>query len=207
MVCCHYTERSMTLPSHHVLAGVNFECFKCHDRAQLFVMSPPPLDLSLVFPASMSTSTTQDEQSPSSSRKCTCSSALKLGPQKKLYIILTSNVLIAILLCTRTSQDPLVHHRHHFGRAVHAFCNVQTLVMNGLQAMCDDAPEDKSLMAVCIPYATSLSRQILTSVQQTQGACCFLRAASISARLGESTHVILRGRSDCDSRSGVFYYQ
>lgn len=25
MVRCHYAERSMTLPSHHVLAGVNFE--------------------------------------------------------------------------------------------------------------------------------------------------------------------------------------
>ena len=186
---------------------MKFECFKCHDRAQLFVVSPPPIDLSLVFPASMSTSTTQDERSPSSGRKRTCSGALQLGPRKKPYVILTSNVLIAILLCTRTSQDPLVHHGHHFGRAVHAFCNVQTLVMNGLQAMCDDAPEDESLTAVCVPYATSLSRQILTSVQRMQGACCFLRAASIGARLRESTHVVLRGRSDCDSRSGAFYYQ
>ena len=54
------------------------------------------------------------------------------------------------LLYTRASQDPLVHHGHHFGRAVHAFCNVQTLVMNGLQAMSDDALEDETLTAVCV---------------------------------------------------------
>ncbi|KAF9222383.1 hypothetical protein BS17DRAFT_838395 [Gyrodon lividus] len=35
-------------------------------------------------------------------------------------------------------QDPLVHHGQHFGRAVHAFCNVQTLVTNGLLVMGDD---------------------------------------------------------------------
>ena len=42
----------------------------------------------------------------------------------------------------RTSQDPLVHHGRHFGRAIHAFCNVQTLLLNGLQAMSDDSPEE-----------------------------------------------------------------
>ncbi|OBZ68469.1 hypothetical protein A0H81_11672, partial [Grifola frondosa] len=28
--------------------------------------------------------------------------------------------------------DPLVHHGRHFGRTIHAFCNVQTLLCNGI---------------------------------------------------------------------------
>ncbi|KAL4065133.1 hypothetical protein J3A83DRAFT_4360454 [Scleroderma citrinum] len=52
----------------------------------------------------------------------------------------------------KISQDPLVHHGHHFDRAVHAFCNVQMLIMNGLHAMSDDAPEDETLPAACIAY-------------------------------------------------------
>ena len=58
--------------------------------------------------------------------------------------------LIISLLYTRTVQDPLVHHGHHFGRAVHAFCNIQMLIVNGLQAMCDDTPLDESLPTVCV---------------------------------------------------------
>jgi hypothetical protein len=34
-------------------------------------------------------------------------------------------------------QDPLVHHGCHFGRAVHAFCNVQALVRNRMTLMGD----------------------------------------------------------------------
>ncbi|KIM58419.1 hypothetical protein SCLCIDRAFT_128210, partial [Scleroderma citrinum Foug A] len=48
----------------------------------------------------------------------------------------------------RTIQDPLMHHGHHFSRAIHAFCNVQTLIANGLQAMCNNTPVDKSVTAV-----------------------------------------------------------
>ncbi|KAL4061687.1 hypothetical protein V8B97DRAFT_2027224 [Scleroderma yunnanense] len=83
----------------------------------------------------MSFSTTQDTQSTSSGRKQASSGILQSGPRKK-----PSTVLI--------SQDPLVHHGCHVGRAVHAFCNVQTLITNGLHAMSDDAPEDETLPAV-----------------------------------------------------------
>ncbi|KIM54097.1 hypothetical protein SCLCIDRAFT_31351 [Scleroderma citrinum Foug A] len=59
-----------------------------------------------------------------------------------------SNFLIVTFITSyRTSQDPLVHHGCHFGRAVHVFCNVQTLLLNDLQAMSDDGPEE-SLTAV-----------------------------------------------------------
>ncbi|KAF8546534.1 hypothetical protein OG21DRAFT_1426749, partial [Imleria badia] len=32
-------------------------------------------------------------------------------------------------------QDPLMHHRRHFGRVIHAFCNVQMLLTNGVIMM------------------------------------------------------------------------
>jgi len=41
------------------------------------------------------------------------------------------------------TQDPLVHHGWHFGRMVHAFCNVQTLLMNSIVLLSDGA--DNSL--------------------------------------------------------------
>ena len=103
----------------------------------------------------MSPSTTDEEQSSPSGRKCACSSALQLGPRKKLYVVLTANVLIVSLIYSRASQDPLVHHGHHFGRAIHPFCNVQMLLMNGMQAMYDDAPEDESMTAVCVSYVST----------------------------------------------------
>ena len=54
----------------------------------------------------------------------------------------SSFLILTFMISYRTSQDPLVHHGRHFGRAVHAFCNVQTLLLNGLQAMSDDGPEE-----------------------------------------------------------------
>ena len=36
--------------------------------------------------------------------------------------------------------------------------------MNGMQAMYDDAPEDESMIVVCVSYVFPLSRQLLTSV-------------------------------------------
>ncbi|KIJ59336.1 hypothetical protein HYDPIDRAFT_33275 [Hydnomerulius pinastri MD-312] len=46
-----------------------------------------------------------------------------------------------------TTQDPLVHHGRHFGRAVHAFCNVQTLLTNGIILMSKDT-DDEALTTV-----------------------------------------------------------
>ncbi|KAH7917216.1 hypothetical protein BV22DRAFT_1108609 [Leucogyrophana mollusca] len=69
--------------------------------------------------------------SSSSARKRPHSSALELGPRKKA-----------------TTQDPLVHHGRHFGRAIHAFCNIQTLIVNGLLRMSERMNEpDESLTA------------------------------------------------------------
>jgi len=37
--------------------------------------------------------------------------------------------------CPRFGTDPLVHHGRHFGRTVHALCNISTLMNNGMLRM------------------------------------------------------------------------
>ncbi|KAI5994386.1 hypothetical protein EDD15DRAFT_2387764 [Pisolithus albus] len=63
----------------------------------------------------MSNSSEGDASQTANSQKRVYPSALELGPRKK-----------------PTTQDPLVHRGRHFGRAVHAFCNVPTLLTNGI---------------------------------------------------------------------------
>ena len=41
----------------------------------------------------------------------------------------------------RSIQDPLVHRGRHFGRAVHTFCSIQTLLTNGIIHMGEDDVE------------------------------------------------------------------
>ncbi|KAI6011922.1 hypothetical protein BKA83DRAFT_4466618 [Pisolithus microcarpus] len=63
----------------------------------------------------MSNSSEGDSSRTANGQKRVHPSALELGPRKK-----------------PTTQDPLVHRGRHFGRAVHAFCNVPTLFTNGI---------------------------------------------------------------------------
>ena len=101
----------------------------------------------------MPTSAMENDSSALPGRKRAASSALQLGPRKKVCAIVINPIFLTVnLFYIRTTQDPLVHHGRHFGRTVHAFCNVQTLITNGLQAMCDDAPEDDSLTSVYVTY-------------------------------------------------------
>jgi hypothetical protein len=41
------------------------------------------------------------------------------------------------------ASDPLVHHGRHFGRTVHAMCNVPALVTNGILRMGEDGNPDE----------------------------------------------------------------
>ncbi|KJA13589.1 hypothetical protein HYPSUDRAFT_151445 [Hypholoma sublateritium FD-334 SS-4] len=52
------------------------------------------------------------------------SDALQLGPRKK-----------------PRSTDPLVHHGRHFGRSIHALCNVHALINNGIIRMGERSEE------------------------------------------------------------------
>ena len=119
---------------------------------QTSVSHPNPLHCLWYSLHSMSTTSTEDDQSSPAGRKHVCSSTLQLGPRKKVCVTVPS-IWFTDHKPTphrRTIQDPLMHHGCHFGRAIHAFFNVQMLITNGLQAMCDNTPVDKSLTAVCI---------------------------------------------------------
>jgi hypothetical protein len=61
--------------------------------------------------------------------------ALHLGPRKKPYILSTSSLTsyrLVIFDFYRCLSDPLISHGRHFGRTIHALCDVKTLVTNGL---------------------------------------------------------------------------
>ena len=121
----------------------------------------------------MPTSAMEDDSSALPGRKRAASSALQLGPRKKVCAIVINPIFLTVnLFYIRTTQDPLVHHGRHFGRTVHAFCNVQTLVTNGLQAMCDDAPEDDSLTSVYVAYFLNKST-ILTCCSERKERAVF----------------------------------
>jgi hypothetical protein len=68
--------------------------------------------------------------------------ALQLGPRKKMYVSFTTFAMPAILLCfTSCVSDPLVGYGRHFGRTVHALCNVQSLLTNGILRLGEQADE------------------------------------------------------------------
>jgi hypothetical protein len=52
---------------------------------------------------------------------------------------------------TRSTGDPLIHHGRHFGRTVHALCNVQALLTNGLLRIGELAGEpEESFTHECV---------------------------------------------------------
>jgi hypothetical protein len=71
---------------------------------------------------------------PPSNGSRTGDDALHLGPRRKSRV-----------------ANPLVSHGQHFGRAIHALCNVQTLITNGLLRMGEQADEpDESFTWECV---------------------------------------------------------
>ena len=56
---------------------------------------------------------------------------------------------------TSRANDPLVHHGQHFGRTVHAMCNIQALVTDGILKMGELGDRDiseESLTSQYVPY-------------------------------------------------------
>jgi hypothetical protein len=63
--------------------------------------------------------------------------ALHQGPRKKAYAFFVYSNFHKLTDTSRAATDPLVHHGRHFGRTVHTFCNINTLIANGLLRMGD----------------------------------------------------------------------
>ena len=92
--------------------------------------------------------------------------ALQRGPRKKPYVFLL--FLVPLLhVFARMATDPLVHYGRHFGRVSYAFCNVKTLLTNGLERLANDGDDVGALssryVSVCDLPKTNLL--ILTSDQ------------------------------------------
>lgn len=62
-------------------------------------------------------------------------SALHMGPRKKPYVLYLETVTCHCIDFTGYGScisDPLIHHGRHFGRTLHALCNIHSLIGNGI---------------------------------------------------------------------------
>lgn len=109
--------------------------------------------LSTIMPNVLNENEVSTRDLASGTRKRISHDALQLGPRKKPYVsflIATSSTsplsyIQEVLKITidRCSTDPLVHHGRHFGRSIHALCNVPSLINNGIIRMASDKPEEE----------------------------------------------------------------
>lgn len=71
---------------------------------------------------------------------------LQLGPRKKAYAIHYTLLffLTYSVQSRRCIANPLIHFGRHFGRTIHAFCNINALITNGLLRLGElaDEPEE-----------------------------------------------------------------
>ena len=76
---------------------------------------------------------------------------------------------IALSWLSRTG-DPLIHHGRHFGRTVHAMCNVQVLIINGLLHLSetDGEVQEETLTYEFVPWPVLLS-SIFTHILPSAG--------------------------------------
>lgn len=84
---------------------------------------------------------------PMNGRRRLRDDVLQLGPRKKAYVHYISSIppsSSVFLLFFRCIANPLIHFGRHFGRTIHALCNVSALITNGLLRLSElvDEPEE-----------------------------------------------------------------
>lgn len=84
---------------------------------------------------------------------------LQLGPRKKVFVV-SFRLSVALKKCLyRCISSPLVHFGRHFGRTIHALCNVNALLTNGLLRLGTLADEDEESFTVeCVVFCHDLCR-------------------------------------------------
>lgn len=66
--------------------------------------------------------------------------------------------------------DPLIHHGRHFGRTVHAMCNVQALITKGIEYLAEEEPvAEESLTCQSVPVFLVSITSGLIYLYQMQG--------------------------------------
>jgi hypothetical protein len=98
--------------------------------------------------------------------------ALQRGPRKRAYVF-RSLYCVEVANChfSRVVTDPLVHSGRHFGRVVYAFCNVKTLLINGLERLANDAIDMAALSTrYGLVNGSHCTTVLLTPTQRTSRA-------------------------------------
>ena len=107
------------------------------------------LSLSLSTPFAIMPGDENTPPAPSNGRRQReADSALQLGPRKKPFVFISprpaANCELTYGFFNSCVTDPLIGHGRHFGRTVHALCNLKTLITNGLLRRVElaDEPEE-----------------------------------------------------------------
>lgn len=85
---------------------------------------------------------------PVNARRRLRDDALQLGPRKKAYVhrvlSIPSPAFSFLSSFFRCIANPLIHFGRHFGRTIHALCNINALITNGLLRLSElaDEPEE-----------------------------------------------------------------
>lgn len=96
-------------------------------------------------------------------------SSLQRGKHRKsiiLYAILSDKIVVA-----SRAGDPLIHYGRHFGRTVHAMCNVQVLLAQGVDRLASTevvAEESLTLEYISVILVSIISG-LMACLSQTQG--------------------------------------
>ena len=83
-----------------------------------------------------------------------------------LYAILSDKIVVASRM-----GDPLIHYGRHFGRTVHAMCNVQVLLAQGVDRLASTevvAEESLTLEYISVILVSIISG-LMACLSQTQG--------------------------------------
>lgn len=93
---------------------------------------------------------------------CQCPSAR--SAKEIVWIFIVSSQVPLLNFYFRCVTDPLTHHGRHFCRTVHALCNVQALLTNGILRMVElaDEPEENFTAEYVICYLNTLLCHLLT---------------------------------------------
>lgn len=137
-----YNLTRIWIVSKFALHTCNFDLYLSHQpyrrilyKGWLFlqVANPytPPSALVLLS-ANMPAPDENSSPRPTSTNHRKRDSALHAGPRKKPYV----HAIVMFSPFTNISNsclsDPLIHHGRHFGRTLHALCNIHSLLTNGI---------------------------------------------------------------------------
>jgi hypothetical protein len=104
------------------------------------------------------------------------------------------------------ATDPLVHHGRHFGRAVHTFCNVRALIVNGLIRMVHENPPTLDTLEFVTPACFFFSHILPREIREDRAFQELIRMCpGMKERLAESTDEDIRRMADSVSHPAITY--